>query len=242
MLGIFGRHSLLSWLGNGKETQSEHTFRKDVGCITGVASQTCPPVNAAATEMLVPLALLPYPGTMKRVVGIGMKRTRSVANGSGTTSTRDRWVCARWVGVRFGGMHRGFAVSLSGSLKGFQAPVTVNYFILVLLVVFHFLYLCFCSVLHVLGQSHNRKKCSLFMCWFLCSAKREEPVGFNAHGSCKNRFSHSVSLKYSYSRGELLALILVLCLLGPVLALTQCFITSALIFPGEGYKTCLLCF
>lgn len=132
--------------GNGKETQSEDTFRKDVGCITGVASQTCPPVNAAATEMLVPLAFLPYPGMMKRVVGIGMKRTRSVGNGSGTTSTRDRWVCAKWAGLRGGGVHRGSAVSFSDSLKGFQAPVTVNYFILVLLAVFHFLYLCFCSV------------------------------------------------------------------------------------------------
>lgn len=122
-------------------------------------------------------------------------------------------------------------MSMSDSHKGFLALMTVNYFILVLLVVFHFLYLCFCCVLHILGQSHNRKKCSLFMCWFLCSTKQEEPAVFNAHGSSKNRFSHSASLKYSYSRGELLALILILCLLGPVLAHIQWLYNFSFNFP-----------
>lgn len=128
-------------------------------------------------------------------------------------------------------MHRGFAVSFSDSHKGFLALMTLNYFILVLLVVFHFLHLCFCCILHILGQSHNKKKCSLFMCWFLCSAKQEEPVGFNACGSSKNIFYHSASLKYSSSRGELLALILIPCFLGPVLALIQCLYNFSFNFP-----------
>lgn len=128
-------------------------------------------------------------------------------------------------------MHRGFAVSLSDSHKGFLVLMTVNYFILVLLVAFHFLYFCFCCVLHILSQSHNMEKCSLFMCWFLCSAKQEEPVGFNPHGSNKTRFSHSPSLQYSYSRGELLALILVLCLLGLVLVHIRCLYNFSFNFP-----------
>lgn len=122
-------------------------------------------------------------------------------------------------------------MSLSDSHKGFLALMTVNYFVLLLLVVFYFLYLCFCCVLHILGQSHNRKKCSLFMCWFLCNAEQEEPVGFNTPGSSKNRFPHSASLKYSYSRGELLALVVILCLLGPVLVLVRCLYNFSFNFP-----------
>lgn len=91
-------HCCPGW-GNGRETQREDLFKKDMGCITGVASQTCPPVSAAATEMLVPLAFLPYPGMMRKAAGTGRKIMRSVGNGSGTTSTRNRWVCAKWVGV-----------------------------------------------------------------------------------------------------------------------------------------------
>lgn len=77
-------------VGNGRESQSEDVFRRDVGCITGVTSQTCPPINAAATEVFVSLVFLPYPGMMKRAVGTGMTTMTSVGNGSGTTSTRNR--------------------------------------------------------------------------------------------------------------------------------------------------------
>lgn len=44
-------------------------------------------------------------------------------------------------------------------------------------------------------------------------------------------FPHSASLKYSYSRGELLALVVILCLLGPVLVLVRCLYNFSFNFP-----------
>jgi len=69
------------------------SFRKALHCIFSVSpgmTQACAPINTTSTEMFEPLVLFPCPGMMKKAVGMGMKPTKRIGNGSGTTSTKSR--------------------------------------------------------------------------------------------------------------------------------------------------------
>lgn len=115
----------------------------------------------------------------------------------------------------------------------------VNYCVLLSLVLAFTEYFCFCHVLHILGQSHNGKESSLPS----CNAHQVDPAVFINSDITRKKFSHSASLGYSYTKVELLALILILSLLFPILLPFQYHCNFSIDFPwSKGIKIYLSCF
>lgn len=190
--------------------------------------------------MFVLLVFLPYPGMMKKAVGMGMKPMKRIGNGSGTTSTKSRWVCAKWVGIPLYEIHRLFAVSLSYRHKSFLALTKINYCILLLLVLLGFFTFC-TSTFAVSSIFWVSNIIWSNAAYSFTDFSAVDPVVFNTSDISKNRLPHSASLAYSSSKGELLALILIVCLVSPIVVHFQYLYNFSINFPWSGAIKCVFC-